>query len=54
MLIVLPLKWRPMGGGWRPDLWLTAFLINGARGVGTGLVLTLLLTRIGWARQAMA
>jgi hypothetical protein len=54
LLIVLPLKGQPIGGGWRPDLWLTAFLINGAWGMGTGLILRPLLSRIGWARQAMA
>jgi len=39
LLIVLPLKGRPMGGGWHLPLLLTAFLINGAWGVGTGLLL---------------
>jgi hypothetical protein len=39
LVVVLPLKGRPMGGGWHPDLLLTAFLINGAWGVGTGLIL---------------
>jgi hypothetical protein len=54
LLVVLPLKGQPMGGGWRSDLWLRAFLINGAWGIGTGLILRLLLARIGWARQVMA
>ena len=45
-LIVLPLKGQPVGGGWHPTLLLTAFLINGAWGVGTGLILrALLMTR---------
>jgi hypothetical protein len=39
LVVVLPLKGHPMGGGWRPPLLLTAFLINGAWGIGTGLFL---------------
>jgi hypothetical protein len=39
LLVVLPLKGRPMGGGWHPALLLTAFLVNGAWGIGTGLIL---------------
>jgi hypothetical protein len=39
LLVVLPLKGRPMGGGWHPPLLLTAFLINGVWGIGTGLLL---------------
>lgn len=39
LLIVLPLKGRPMGGGWGLHLLVTAFLINGAWGVGTGFFL---------------
>ena len=39
LLVVLPLKGRPIGGGWQPALLATAFLINGAWGVGTGLIL---------------
>lgn len=35
LLIVLPLKGRPMGGGWGLPLLTTAFLINGAWGIGT-------------------
>lgn len=31
-----------MGGGWHPPLLLTAFLINGVWGIGTGLILKLL------------
>jgi hypothetical protein len=45
LLVVLPLKGQPMGGGWNPLLLLTAFLINGAWGVGTGLFLKAL---SGW------
>jgi apolipoprotein N-acyltransferase len=42
LLMVLPLKGRPLGGGWRPPLLLTVFLINGAWGAGTGLILRVL------------
>ena len=38
LVIVLPLKGRPVGGGWQPSLLATAFLINGAWGVGTALL----------------
>lgn len=54
LFVVLPLKGQPIGGGWHPHLLLTAFLINGAWGVGTGFILRALLTRIAWARQATA
>jgi hypothetical protein len=54
LFVVLPLKGQPIGGGWHPPLLLTAFLINGAWGIGTGLILRALLTRITWARQATA
>jgi hypothetical protein len=39
LMVVLPLKGRPMGGGWHLPLLLTAFLINGVWGIGTGLFL---------------
>jgi hypothetical protein len=39
LLVVLPLKGRPMGGGWHPALLLTAFLVNGVWGISTGLIL---------------
>jgi len=39
LLVVLPLKGRPMGGGWHASLVVTALVINGAWGVGTGLIL---------------
>jgi len=41
LLIVLPLKGRPMGGGWGLSLLITVFLINGAWGVGTAFFLRL-------------
>jgi len=52
LFLVLPLKNQPIGGGWHPHPLLTAFLINCAWGVGTGLILRVLLTRITSARQA--
>ena len=36
LLIVLPLKGKPLGGGWHWPLLVTAFLINGVWGIGTG------------------
>ena len=39
LFVVLPLKGGPIGDGWHAPLWLTALLINGAWGVGTGLIL---------------
>lgn len=45
LLLVVPFKGGPLGGGWHPPLWLTAFLINGAWGIGTGLILKAL---SGW------
>ncbi len=39
LLVVLPLKGRPPGGGWHPSVLVTAFLINGAWGIGTGVIL---------------
>jgi len=45
LLVVLPLKGMPAGGGWHANLLLTAFLINGAWGIGTGLILKALTGR---------
>jgi hypothetical protein len=42
LLIVAPMKGRPLGGGWHWQLLLTAFLINGFWGVGTGAILKLM------------
>jgi hypothetical protein len=42
LLIVLPLKGQPVGGGWHAPLLLTALLINGAWGIGTGIFLKVL------------
>ena len=45
LLVVLPLKGRPLGGGGHLPLLVTAFLINGAWGIGTGVILKML---SGW------
>lgn len=37
LLVVLPMKGAPIGGGWAPGLLLIVFLVNAAWGVGTGL-----------------
>jgi hypothetical protein len=39
LLVVLPLKSRPMGGGWQVPLLVTAFFANGAWGIGAGVFL---------------
>lgn len=45
LLVVLPLKGRPMGGGWHMPLLVTAILINGAWGIGTGFFFKFLFRR---------
>ena len=42
LLVVLPLKGMPLGGGWKPDLLVGALLLNGAWGAGVALFLRLL------------
>ena len=54
LIVVLPLKGRPMGGGWHPPLLLTAFLINGVWGIGTGLILKLSTSWSSGSRKANA
>jgi hypothetical protein len=54
LFVVAPLKGKPIAGGWDPSLLLTAFLINGAWGVGTGLILKALTARFSGPRDAMA
>jgi hypothetical protein len=39
LLVVLPLKGHPVGGGWHAPLLLTAFIVDAAWGIGTGLIL---------------
>jgi hypothetical protein len=52
LFVVAPLKGKPIAGGWDPPLLLTAFLINGAWGIGTGLILKALLRWFGGSRDA--
>lgn len=53
LVVVLPLKGRPVGGGW-PPLLLTAFVSNGAWGLGTGLILKALSGWFGSLRSTVA
>lgn len=39
LFVIVPLKGGPLGGGFAPALLVTAFVINGAWGFGTGLIL---------------
>lgn len=39
LLVVLPLKGQHLTGGWPLPVLETAFLVNGAWGIGTGLIL---------------
>jgi hypothetical protein len=48
LLVVLPLKGLPLGGGWHWQLLLTAFLINGVWGIGTAVLIRLMTTRKEW------
>ena len=52
LMVVLPLKGHPMGGGWHPSLLVRAFLINGAWGVGTGVFLKALSRWFSGSRSA--
>lgn len=54
LFVVQPLKGRPMGGGWYLPLLLTVFLINGAWGIGTGLILRVLSGRFTRLRGTAA
>jgi hypothetical protein len=45
LLVVLPLKGLPLGGGWHWQLLLTAFLINGVWGIGTAVLIRLMTAR---------
>jgi hypothetical protein len=51
LLVVLPLKGKPLGGGWHPSLLVTAFLINGAWGIGTGWIFKALSARWSGSRD---
>ncbi|HZP13084.1 MAG TPA: hypothetical protein VFB36_11745 [Nevskiaceae bacterium] len=37
LLIVFPLKGMPFAAGWDPKIWVAAFLLNGAWGIGVAL-----------------
>jgi hypothetical protein len=54
LIIVLPLKGQPMGGGWHLQGLLRAFIINGAWGIGTGLFFKGLVFWLGRHRTAKA
>ncbi len=54
LMVVLPLKGLPMGGGWHPAFLLTAVLVNGAWGIGTGLILKTLAEAVIGSRHASA
>ncbi len=54
LLVVVPLKGGPIGGGWHLFLWARAFLINGMWGIGTGVFLSLLRGWFGKLRPATA
>lgn len=41
LFVVLPLKGRPMAGGWRLPALVVPFLVNGFWGIGTGIFLRL-------------
>lgn len=53
LVVVLPLKGRSMGG-WHLPLLLTAFLINGVWGIGTGIILQALSGWFGGSRDTPA
>lgn len=44
-LVVAPLKGQPLGFGWQPDRVVRSLIINGAWGLGVGLILPLLMPR---------
>ena len=47
LLLVLPLKGRPIGGGWKSSVLVTALVVNGAWGIGAGLFFKILSRRFG-------
>lgn len=42
LCVVFPLKGMPMGAGWDPKIWVGAFLLNGAWGLGVAALMRLL------------
>ena len=45
LLIVLPLKGQPMGGGWDPQIIVGSLILNGLWGLGTTIFLKLFARR---------
>ena len=43
LLIVFPLKGMPFAANWDPKIWVGAFLLNGAWGIGVAAILRFLL-----------
>lgn len=52
MLMVLPLKGRPVAGGWNWPLIINAVIINGVWAVGTGVFLKMLVRKFPRGRLA--
>jgi hypothetical protein len=46
LLVVPAIKGLPIGSGWIPLNWVRSFLINGFWGLGVGLILPMLMTRV--------
>ena len=46
LLVVPAIKGLPIGAGWVPLSWVRSLLINGFWGLGVGLILPLLMTRV--------
>jgi hypothetical protein len=45
LLVVLPLKGEPLGGGWDPQIIVGSLILNGLWGLGTTIILKLLKAR---------
>jgi hypothetical protein len=41
LCVVWPLKGQPMGAGWVPKIWVGAFILNAAWGIGVALFMRL-------------
>ena len=48
LLVVLPLKGRPMGGGWHLNVLATMFIVNGIWGLTTGALIRLYKKMLLW------
>jgi len=44
-LIVFPLKGLPVAGGWKPDLLIASIILNGAWGIGVGLLMRIFIRK---------